>query len=147
MVFFFNFSNNTYSQVNEFLKLKPSNAKVTPVLKRKEPAVKIIEAPQNKKPKINLVLASSPVQQQQQKVQANTGSLRILSFFFVCEKYETNFERNWFLFSSYKYNITKYNHSGKYSKQNSSVHIARPEILIIGQQMLFTNHSERWKQQ
>lgn len=67
--------------MNEFLKLKPSNAKVTPVLKRKEPAVKIIEAPQNKKPKINLVLASSPVQQQQQKVQANTGSLRIFSLF------------------------------------------------------------------
>lgn len=66
-------SNNTYSQVNEFLKLKPANTtKVTPILKRKEPTVKIIETSPSKKPKINLVLASPPVQQQP-KVQANTG--------------------------------------------------------------------------
>lgn len=69
-------SNNTYSQVNEFLKLKPANAtKVTPILKRKEPTVKIIETSPSKKPKINLVLASPPVQQQP-KVQANTGLLQ-----------------------------------------------------------------------
>ncbi|XP_031620758.1 transcription factor Sp3 isoform X2 [Contarinia nasturtii] len=69
-------SNSTYSQVNEFLKLKPSNAKVTQVLKRKEPTVKILETSPNKKPKINLVLASSPVQQQQHQqpktIQTNT---------------------------------------------------------------------------
>lgn len=69
------YSNNTYSQVNEFLKLKPANAKVTPVLKRKEPTVKIIETSPSKKPKINLVLASPPVQQQQ-KIQANTGKIK-----------------------------------------------------------------------
>lgn len=74
-IFWMIFSNNTYSQVNEFLKLKPTNAKVTPVLKRKEPpTVKIVETSPAKKPKINLVLASSPVQQQQHKVQTNTGS-------------------------------------------------------------------------
>lgn len=69
------YSNNTYSQVNEFLKLKPANAKVTQVLKRKEPTVKIVETTPNKKPKINLVLASSPVHQQQ-KIQTNTGKYR-----------------------------------------------------------------------
>lgn len=60
------FSNNTLSQVNEFLKLKPTSAKLTQAttLKRKEPAVKIIETSPPKKQKINLVLASSPVQQQ-----------------------------------------------------------------------------------
>lgn len=70
------FSTNTLSQVNEFLKLKPSNTKVTPVLKRKEPSVKIIEASPSKKPKINLVLAS-PAVQQQAKVQ--TQSVTTLS--------------------------------------------------------------------
>lgn len=54
--------------MNEFLKLKPTNTKVTPVLKRKEPTVKIVETSPTKKQKINLVLASSaPLQQQQQQ--------------------------------------------------------------------------------
>lgn len=56
--------------MNEFLKLKPTNTKVTPILKRKEPPVKIIETSPAKKPKINLVLASSVPQQQ--KIQQPT---------------------------------------------------------------------------
>lgn len=62
--------------MNEFLKLKPTNAKVvTPTLKRKEPAVKIIETSPAKKPKINLVLASSPVQQQAKVQQPSVATI------------------------------------------------------------------------
>lgn len=78
--------------MNEFLKLKPSNAKVTQVLKRKEQTVKILETSPNKKPKINLVLASSPVQQQQQQqktIQTNTG---ILKSFVKRRKQETKMQ-------------------------------------------------------
>lgn len=76
--------------MNEFLKLKPSNTKVTQVLKRKEPTVKIVETPPTKKPKINLVLASSSVQQQQPKVQANTGQYFKLWWSIMTIRYITN---------------------------------------------------------
>lgn len=96
------YSNSTLSQVNEFLKLKPANK--TPgmdffflpnvlcsklifishtepqiVLKRKEPTIKLLETSPNKKPKINLVLASTPAQTPNQQVE--TVSVLLLYFY------------------------------------------------------------------